>query len=601
METANYIAKSTVHRSSLLGVDGKSVVDRFTLLNGHLTRSAGRSAAALFAEPVVTAKGDELEIVWYSSQPGQPAPFTTRDAEGRTIVADRLRRRLQEIAPLLDDAEIGPLLGRALYIADAADIIAVDSEPVLTNWGMLPETVPASDRTALAAHFTATLGPYAPFPAPAIAAAASTGAAAGKGNVSTGLRSGAAWLRRGIGGAVGGTGDTGDGGGGTGSGSGGIAGADAPGPREGRGLAWATAVATAVAVALALPGVLGSATTNAAPDTGALTTVRKGTADLKALVDATSRAVATAQCTADGTLVPQDPGVALPPPAVPLTPTPSDTQGTYADMMKAATQSTVFVFTCSTAEPGKDDSDCPNYGEEKSDPSLTFDGFGSGFFIGPSLIVTNAHVVSGAKKIMITNGYLRKVYTATVKATTPVKDMESKLRDFAVLEVKVDNPPPSLRLSTNVQLLQPVVVAGFPGVTTASNSAELKPLLIDRNQTAAPGVTTVSGNIIHLADMEGRRPILYTSAQIATGNSGGPMLDLCGGVLGVNTWSNAVNDVKNLGRGFAYMAQAAKSLVVFLDEAGIHYDKTDAACTPAPQATPSPVSTTPPGSPPPVK
>ena len=164
----NFVAKVTIDRRSCLQLNGRLVIEEFAALRSGLIAAANRDAAALFAEPVLTAKGERLEIAWYAEQAGEPKPLDGLDPEIRRIVAAKLKNRLDSLAPLLA-SDLGPLLTRALYVAGSADVLAIGQEPLLIRWGMLPDALSPLDQPALERHFAETLGPYVGFGAPAIA------------------------------------------------------------------------------------------------------------------------------------------------------------------------------------------------------------------------------------------------------------------------------------------------------------------------------------------------------------------------------------------------------------------------------------------------
>jgi S1-C subfamily serine protease len=137
---------------------------------------------------------------------------------------------------------------------------------------------------------------------------------------------------------------------------------------------------------------------------------------------------------------------------------------------------------------------------------------GSGFVIGEDLIATNAHVVAGIK-----NPYVQDV-GGTHKGTVVVFD--PKL-DFAIIRVNdLAGSPIPLNTAT-VKSGTPAVVLGYPG---------------GGNLAAGPAAVTsklkASGHDIY---GKGRtvRTIYEIKATIESGNSGGPLIDVEGKVIGV--------------------------------------------------------------------
>ena len=107
--------------------------------------AAKGAPAALFAEPISGAGA----ISWYGEAAGEPQPLPSLSSARRSEAEAALTRQLQALEPLLDDAEIGPLLRRALVLANADSILVLDGQIILTGWGLAPRDI-AEDQAALA-------------------------------------------------------------------------------------------------------------------------------------------------------------------------------------------------------------------------------------------------------------------------------------------------------------------------------------------------------------------------------------------------------------------------------------------------------------------
>jgi putative serine protease PepD len=173
---------------------------------------------------------------------------------------------------------------------------------------------------------------------------------------------------------------------------------------------------------------------------------------------------------------------------------------------------------------------------------------GSGFVVSKDgLIVTNDHVVDGASQVQVKIGTSDKAQAATVVGADPS-------RDLALLKVDAVNLPTlSLGDSSSVSVGDPTYAIGNPfgldhTLTTGIVSA------LQRNLQAPDGAK-ISGAI-------------QTDAALNPGNSGGPLLDADGEVIGVNsqiqTGSSNGAEGGNVGIGFAIPANTVKS---FIDEA----------------------------------
>lgn len=133
---------------------------------------------------------------------------------------------------------------------------------------------------------------------------------------------------------------------------------------------------------------------------------------------------------------------------------------------------------------------------------------GSGFFVATAgLAVTNNHVVAGCKAVRITEG--EKSTPVTVVATEP---------DLDLALVKLPHPVPAAAVFRDgaPRLGESVVAMGFP----------LSGLL-----TSDAVITT--GIVSALAGMRDDRRELQISAPVQPGNSGGPLLDARGHLVGV--------------------------------------------------------------------
>jgi putative serine protease PepD len=162
-------------------------------------------------------------------------------------------------------------------------------------------------------------------------------------------------------------------------------------------------------------------------------------------------------------------------------------------------------------------------------------------------IVTNQHVIDGATSVTV-----RFPNEATYEATVVGSDAST---DLAVLEV--DAParllaPLALGNSAELEVGDGVVAIGSPfgldaTVTTGIVSA------LDRRMTS-PNNFTIDGTI-------------QTDAAINHGNSGGPLLDLRGRVVGVNSQIESESG-GNDGVGFAVPSNTVKSVVSQILETG---------------------------------
>ncbi len=176
---------------------------------------------------------------------------------------------------------------------------------------------------------------------------------------------------------------------------------------------------------------------------------------------------------------------------------------------------------------------------------------GSGFLISPDgYILTNDHVAGNAKEITITLSGGQK-YKAELVGTDQVSDIALlKIDDKNLPFVKLGN-------SDDVITGEWVIAFGNPfGLFDISD----KP-------TVTVGVVSATG--MNLRAQEGRiyRGMIQTDAAINSGNSGGPLLNSAGEVIGVNAVIYTPNQ-GNIGLGFAIPINKVKNVVAELKKSG---------------------------------
>uniref|UniRef100_A0A674MFI3 Serine protease HTRA2, mitochondrial n=1 Tax=Takifugu rubripes TaxID=31033 RepID=A0A674MFI3_TAKRU len=141
---------------------------------------------------------------------------------------------------------------------------------------------------------------------------------------------------------------------------------------------------------------------------------------------------------------------------------------------------------------------------------------GSGFLISTDgLIVTNAHVVANKRgvRVKLNNG---EMYNATVQDVDQVADI-------ATIKISVKNPLPTLPLGCSAQVRQGefVVAMGSPFAL--------------RNTITSGIVSSAQRGSKELGLSNTNMDYIQTDAAIDFGNSGGPLINLDGEVIGINT------------------------------------------------------------------
>ncbi|HZL65478.1 MAG TPA: trypsin-like peptidase domain-containing protein [Thermoleophilia bacterium] len=199
----------------------------------------------------------------------------------------------------------------------------------------------------------------------------------------------------------------------------------------------------------------------------------------------------------------------------------------------------------------------PSYSPFGLPSSSSAQALGSGFVVSSQgYILTNAHVVAdnGQQASSVT-----VVFKGTGSTTTQVKAQVvgiDETSDVALLKVDPARTPKLVVLplgdSSNVQAGEPVVAIGNPlgydfSVTSGIVSAT------DRNLQSPNGSTIPNG--------------IQTDAAINEGNSGGPLIDSTGHVIGINE-QIASQSGGNQGLGFAVPIDTAASVMKQLETSG---------------------------------
>ena len=171
-------------------------------------------------------------------------------------------------------------------------------------------------------------------------------------------------------------------------------------------------------------------------------------------------------------------------------------------------------------------------------PPRRMQSLGSGFIIDPSgIVVTNNHVIEGADEITVT---LQD--NTVLKATVVGRDERT---DIAVLKVTPDKPLPARglrRLATRSRVGDWVLAIGNP---------------FGLGGTVTAGIVSARGRDIQQGPYDN---FIQTDAAINRGNSGGPLFNMDGEVIGINTAIYSPSG-GSIGIGFSIPSNLAKTVV----------------------------------------
>ena len=185
---------------------------------------------------------------------------------------------------------------------------------------------------------------------------------------------------------------------------------------------------------------------------------------------------------------------------------------------------------------------------QRTDDDAMPTGVGSGFvFDKKGHIITNAHVVEDATKVVITflDG---RSYNAEIIGT-------DTFTDIAVIKVNADLAllhPLSLGDSSNLQVGEPIAAIGNPFGLSGSMTS---------------GIVSQLGRLLPSGQGYSIPDVIQTDAAINPGNSGGPLLNMRGEIVGINTAIQSATG-EFTGVGFAVPSQTLAKIVPSLIQNG---------------------------------
>jgi serine protease Do len=173
--------------------------------------------------------------------------------------------------------------------------------------------------------------------------------------------------------------------------------------------------------------------------------------------------------------------------------------------------------------------------------------YGSGFIITTDgYVITNKHVVH--------NGVSFKVTLNDGSQLPADLIAESVCCDIAVIKIQAARPFPALQLGDSDTLRQGnfVIAIGNP---------------LDFNSTVTTGIISALNRNEHFTEFD---DYIQTDAAINEGNSGGPLINAKGEVIGVDSalWTTTTS-TGNIGIGFAIPINDAKHLVAHMRDIGV--------------------------------
>jgi len=187
----------------------------------------------------------------------------------------------------------------------------------------------------------------------------------------------------------------------------------------------------------------------------------------------------------------------------------------FAPLVEAVEPAVVAIKVEALTQPSQDLSEVPPPFRHlfSAQPRIER-GEGSGFIIsGDGMVLTNAHVVAEADNISV---ILRDGESAPAKVLGLDRTM-----DIALLKISGDETWPHVELgsSSSLKVGDWVLAMGNP---------------LGLGHTVTAGIVSAKGRVLG-HDIYGNEDYIQTDAAINQGNSGGPLFDINGNVVGMNT------------------------------------------------------------------
>jgi hypothetical protein len=577
MADARPLTKTSLTDVHPLSLEGQAVHARYGVLTDTLRARVGADAALLFAEPLAGAGA----VTWYTEGGGEPQNLPDMPGRRADAARESLTSLLARIEPLLDDPGIGATLRLALVVPARRSIWVTDQGVVLADWGSMPAGAAATG-SALAEQIRDVFGAFSPTlgrvderffaGAPMSLFAAASAAPTAAPRAAAMPTPGPEPMPRSI-----------------------AAPAAVPAARLlwvlpvvlmtallflllGFWLAWTTFARDLAGQRIVLPLIDETATSRA------IEAQRETNAQLERELERARQALQTPNIcapTAPLELGPPPSRQPVPPAQIPAPVPPPAGQAPQApasNLAELLERSTVMIVAIS------------------ADGARS--GHGTGFFVSGDTILTNAHVVENGAggQLFVTSATMGRAVPARLLAMSGGPgggEVQPGMLDVAALRLAEAVPGAQpLALTTQGGRLTDVVAAGYP-VSVVQQETELRAFVqeLARGRLSRPPELVVTRGVVSsVQQLDGNLTVLPHSADISAGNSGGPLVDNCGRVVGINTFvtrSSAFADrVK--------YAQKTDSLLPWLQQNGVTVEQRADACTPiVPGLPPAPPAATP--------
>lgn len=191
-------------------------------------------------------------------------------------------------------------------------------------------------------------------------------------------------------------------------------------------------------------------------------------------------------------------------------------------------------------------------------------GMGSGVAIAPNRILTNAHVVKQARAsdgfVGIVPSEGRKRFEGRIVAYR--EDL-----DLAVIDIGTGRLPPATLFSGAMPDGAAVAALGYPYAVDRAIASGIEAMIVPQSPVKTLG---------HVAGRRsnGRFDTVVHDASIGRGNSGGPLVDNCGRIVGINSFLSVSDGVDST---FAF-AISEREVAAFLKANGVSASAVSTPC-----------------------
>lgn len=552
-----------------LSFDGRQILDSFddgsSYIHAHLS-----NFSSLFSSPAIKRNSDGKlsSVAWYSDIAGPIVLWKDVDASSRArigLILKEFSTRLLQIADDPADKTAKVLLQWLNIRCLDEDLLIVDGQPVITNWGIVPASV-AEDRAKLAAHFRDGFGQFMP-----VLTDEPNPVQGHPPTVSKGDHSLAGMAPPTVGTEQHQPSTNGD--------FNSIR-FSSTRPQTDRWSLYPILIATGLALLLLLvlliPGVLvfparsnGGIVLSDTALQESQRTLERQASDLRKQLENDDCNVPNSAATPVPGANQRDalqnsartPGVASTAPGAPTPPTgsansPAPASGINDGTLVQKLESATVLVIAPSGNGGVDT--------------------GTGFFIQGDKIVTNRHVVesAGGGQISVVSKMLGGSRPAKLLAKSGSSEFGQQ--DFAVLQINGAPSSSVMPIGTQASKGEQVFAAGFPGVFMETDTHFQS--LLEGDSHSSPSMVLTQGIVTVFQDSPSGEAMVLHSADISPGNSGGPLVDACGRVIGVNTFIRTVSE-QQVRLNFALKSD---SLLSFLKSNGFDVQAETSSCSPAP-------------------